>query len=133
MRIGELAYAAGVTSQTIRFYESRGLLPETERGENGYRVYEESALARLRFIASAQAAGLTLSQIRSILDLRDAGNVPCQHVTTLLDTRLADVRTRIRDLTVLQEELEALLNRSRLLDPVDCADQDICQILSPSR
>lgn len=133
MRIGELAESAGVSSQTIRFYERQGLLAEPARGANGYRVYEESAATRLRFIAMAQAAGLTLSQIRSILDLRDQGTTPCQHVTTLLDTRLADVRRRIRDLLTLQTELETLLKRSRLLDPGDCADQDICHILSPSQ
>ena len=133
MRIGELAESAEVSSQTIRFYERQGLLAEPARGANGYRVYDESAATRLRFIAMAQAAGLTLSQIRSILDLRDQGTTPCQHVTTLLDTRLADVRTRIRDLLTLQEELETLLKRSQLLDPGDCADQDICHILSPSQ
>lgn len=133
MRIGELAELAGVSSQTIRFYERQGLLAEAERGVNGYRVYDESAATRLRFIAMAQAAGLTLSQIRSILDLRDQGSTPCQHVTTLLDTKLADVRTRIRNLLTLQAELEALLQRSQLLDPGDCADQDICHILSPSQ
>lgn len=133
MRIGELAESAGVSSQTIRFYERQGLLAEPARGANGYRVYEESAATRLRFIAMAQAAGLTLSQIRSILDLRDQGTTPCQHVTTLLDTKLADVRTRIRNLLTLQAELEALLQRSQLLDPGHCADQDICHILSPSQ
>ena len=132
MRIGELAGAAGVSSQTIRFYEGKGLLPVPERGVNGYRIYDASALRRLRFIAAAQAAGLTLSHIRGILDLRDEGTIPCRHVTTLLDTKLADVRTRIRDLLTLQEELEVLLQRSRLLDPVDCADQDICHILPGS-
>jgi DNA-binding transcriptional MerR regulator len=133
MRIGELAESAGVSSQTIRFYEGKGLLPEAERGANGYRLYDESAATRLRFVALAQAAGLTLSQIRSILDLRDQGTTPCQHVTTLLDTRLTDVRTRIRDLSTLQAELEVLLQRSQRLDPGDCADQDICHILSPSQ
>ena len=83
MLIGELADAVGVTSQAIRFYERKGLLPDAERGANGYRVYDESTLARLRFIDVAQAAGLTLSEIRSIIDLRDDGTVPCAHVATL--------------------------------------------------
>ena len=58
MLIGELADIAGVTCQTVRFYERRGLLPDAERGANGYRVYDEAMLARLRFINVAQAAGL---------------------------------------------------------------------------
>ncbi|GAB2731129.1 heavy metal-responsive transcriptional regulator [Nocardioides pakistanensis] len=132
--IGELADAAGVTSQAVRFYERKGLLPEAERGANGYRVYDESTIARLRFINLAQAAGLTLSEIRSIIELRDDGTVPCAHVVTLIDSKLSDVRARIRHLAALQGELEALLEHSRLLDPADCADDEICHILtSPSK
>ena len=132
MLIGELADVAGVTAQTIRFYEGKGVLPTVERGVNGYRIYDESALTRLRFIAGAQAAGLTLSEIRSILDLRDQGTAPCAHVDALLDTKLADVRARVRNLVALQAELELLLRRSEMLDPADCGHQEICHILSSS-
>ena len=77
MLIGEVADAVGMTTQAIRFYERKGLLPDAERGANGYRVYDEALLTRLRFITVAQAAGLTLAEIRSIIDLRDKGSVPC--------------------------------------------------------
>ena len=130
MLIGELADIAGVTCQTVRFYERWGLLPDAERGANGYRVYDEAMLARLRFINVAQAAGLTLSEIRTIIALRDDGHLPCAHVVTLIDTKLADVRARIKQLAALQTELEALRDHSELLDPADCEDDDICHILS---
>jgi MerR family mercuric resistance operon transcriptional regulator len=83
MLIGELADAAGLPSQTVRFYERRGLLPEPVRGANGYRIYGESTLTRLNFVRTSQAAGLTLAEIGSIIDLRDHGNVPCTHVASL--------------------------------------------------
>lgn len=130
MLIGEVANAAGVPSQTIRFYERKGLLPAPERGANGYRTYDESTLARLRFVQSAQAAGLTLAEIGSIIDLRDDGNVPCAHVATLIYSKLNDVRARIRDLTVLRGELQGVIERSHHLNPADCTDADICHILS---
>ena len=130
MLIGQLADAAGLPTQTIRFYERKGLLPDPERGANGYRQYDESTLTRLRFINVAQAAGLTLSEIRSIIDLRDDGTAPCAHVTALIDSKLSDVRARIAHLAALQAELEALLERSAMLDPGDCGDDDICHILS---
>ncbi|MDO8106402.1 heavy metal-responsive transcriptional regulator [Isoptericola sp. b441] len=130
MLIGELADVAGMTSQAIRFYERKGLLPVADRGANGYRVYDESMLTRLRFITVAQAAGLTLSEIRSIIDLRDDGTVPCAHVVALIDAKLTDVRARIRHLAAMQGELEALLEDSHLLDPADCADDDICHVLT---
>ena len=133
MLIGELADAAGVTSQAVRFYEHKGLLPDAERGANGYRVYDDSMLTRLRFINVAQTAGLTLSEIRSIIDLRDDGTVPCAHVVTLIDSKLAEVRARIRHLAAMEAELEALLERSHLLDPADCADDDICHVITPSK
>jgi MerR family mercuric resistance operon transcriptional regulator len=130
MLIGELADTAGLPSQTIRFYERRGLLPEPVRGANGYRIYDESTLTRLNFIHTAQAAGLTLAEIGSIIDLRDDGNVPCKHVASLLDSKLADVRTRIRSLAALETELEEVIERSHRLDPADCTDADICHILT---
>lgn len=130
MLIGELADTVGLPSQTIRFYERRGLLPEPVRGANGYRIYDESTLTRLNFIHTAQAAGLTLAEIGSIIDLRDDGNVPCTHVASLLDSKLADVRTRIRSLAVLEAELEEVIERSHRLDPADCTDADICHILT---
>jgi len=130
MLIGELADAVGVTSQTVRFYERTGLLPDAERAANGYRVYDESAFARLRFISVAQAAGLTLSEIRSIIDLRDEGTLPCAHTITLIDAKLDEVQARISQLEALQTELEALLERSHQLDPADCVGDDVCHILS---
>jgi len=130
MLIGELADTVGLPSQTIRFYERRGLLPEPERGTNGYRIYDQSTLTRLRFIHTAQAAGLTLAEIGSVIDLRADGNVPCTHVASLIDSKLADVRTRIKSLAVLEAELEEVIERSHRLDPADCTDADICHLLT---
>ncbi len=130
MLIGELADAAGLPSQTIRFYERKGLLPAPERGSNGYRTYDASTLTRLHFVQTAQAAGLTLAEIGSVIDLRDDGNVPCAHVATLIHNKLDDVRGRISDLTILEAELKDLIERGHHLDPADCTDADICHILS---
>jgi len=129
MLIGELADAVGLPTRTVRFYERRGLLPEPNRAPNGYRIYDNATLARLRFIRSAQAAGLTLAEIRSIIEIRDSGAAPCTHVDTLLHTKLTEVRRRCQQLAVLEHELEQLVERSRQLDPADCTEGDVCQIL----
>ncbi len=131
MRIGEVAEAAGVPTQTIRFYERRGLLPPARRGLNGYREYDASVLPRLAFIRSGQAAGLTLVEVGSILDLRRDGAVPCAHVHSLLLTKLSDIRARQRELAELEAELEGLISRSERLDPADCTDVQICHIIAP--
>jgi MerR family mercuric resistance operon transcriptional regulator len=131
MRIGEAADVAGVPAQTIRFYERRGLLPQPPRGANGYREYDASVLARLAFIRSGQAAGLTLVEVASILDLRRDGAVPCAHVHSLLLAKLNDIRARQRELAALEAELEGLISRSDRLDPADCTDAQICHIIAP--
>ena len=109
MLIGELADAVGLPTRTVRFYERRGLLPQPQRAPNGYRVYDDAALSRLRFIRSTQTAGLTLAEIRSIIEISDSGAAPCTHVDALLDTKLTEVRQRRQDLAVLEHELEQLV------------------------
>ncbi|MGV8968391.1 MAG: heavy metal-responsive transcriptional regulator [Cellulomonas sp.] len=133
MLIGELADTVGLNSQTIRFYERQGLLPEPRRESNGYRAYDDSSVTRVLFIRSAQAAGLTLAEIASVVDLRDHGDVPCAHVARLLLSKLDGVRARQAELAALESELERLIARSHHLDPADCTDSDVCHILTGPR
>ncbi len=132
MNIGELSTACDVPTQTIRYYEKRGLLPEPTRQANGYRVYDESGVERLAFIRRAQGAGLTLTEIGGVLDVRAQGQTPCSHVSELLTSKLREVDDRMRELRVLRGELTALIDRGRRLDPADCTDGDICHILGPT-
>ncbi|HEX2894433.1 MAG TPA: MerR family DNA-binding transcriptional regulator [Marmoricola sp.] len=131
MRIGEAAEAAGIATQTIRFYERRGVLPQPPRGPNGYRDYDASVLAQLAFIRSGQSAGLTLVELASILGQRREGAVPCAHVRSLLMTKMKDIRIRQEELAALERELEGLISRSHRLDPADCTDSKICHIIAP--
>ncbi len=133
MLIGELADAAGIPTRTVRFYERTGLLPEPDRADNGYRIYDDATLQRLRFIRSAQTAGLTLAEIRGIIDIRDTGEAPCSHVGQLLSAKLADVQQRRAQLAEMEQELVSLLESSRQLDPADCDDGNICHILHHTR
>lgn len=129
MRIGDLAAAAEIPAETVRYYEKRGLLASPPRSANGYRTYDGTALNQLRFIRTAQAAGLTLAEIRSVIELRNDGTTPCSHVEGLLSDRLAAVRERQRKLAALELELAQLVARSATLDPADCDPDDICHIL----
>jgi MerR family mercuric resistance operon transcriptional regulator len=130
MKIGELATACFIPTQTIRYYERRGLLPPAERGSNGYRYYDESAPDRIRFIQRAQAAGLTLAEIAGVIQVRAQGTAPCQHVDGLLNDKLAEVDQRIGELQQLRGELIELLDRSSRLDPSDCRANEVCHILN---
>ncbi|MGK2928497.1 MAG: heavy metal-responsive transcriptional regulator [Acidimicrobiales bacterium] len=129
MRIGELADHAGVTAKTVRFWESAGLLPDPARTPSGYRDYEPDAVERIAFIRHAQTAGLTLSEIRQVLDISDDGRPPCGHVTDLIHQHLADVDHRIRELTETRHLLGQLAERAAGQDPDDC--DGYCAILEP--
>jgi DNA-binding transcriptional MerR regulator len=108
MRIGEIATASGTTTKTLRFYEHAGLLPAPPRSPAGHRDYPPSTLDRLRFVRTAQTAGLTLAEIAGVLAIRDAGAAPCAHVTELVDRHLDKVRDRIAELRRTETELKRL-------------------------
>ncbi|MCM2394074.1 heavy metal-responsive transcriptional regulator [Streptomyces albipurpureus] len=131
MRIGDLAATSGLTAKTIRFYEQSGLLPEPPRTPGGYRDYPAHSPARLAFIRDAQGAGLTLAEIRSVLVLRDSGQAPCAHVTTLISVRLDDIERRLAELAKTRDALRGLARRAAATDPAACAEDDICTILTP--
>jgi len=129
MRIGELAEAAGTTTKTLRFYEDQGLLPPAERTTAGYRDYSTEALTRVGFIHRGQAAGLTLAQIRQILDIRDNGQAPCGHVRDLLDSRISDIDQQLRQLHDLRDTLAELRTHAEHVEPDTCSPDQVCRYL----
>ncbi|ANP55024.1 DNA-binding transcriptional MerR regulator [Streptomyces griseochromogenes] len=130
MRIGALAAATGITPKTLRFYEQAGLLADPPRTSGGYRDYPAHARARVGFIRSAQAAGLSLAEIRDVLAIRDGGHPPCAHVTELLGRHLADVEHRIAELQATRAVLRELTRTASATDPATCTESDICRILA---
>jgi MerR family copper efflux transcriptional regulator len=134
MRIGELASRSGLSTKTIRYYESIGLIPAPERLPSGYRDYEESALDALAFVRAAQAVGLSLGEIRGIVALRDEGQVPCGYVVELLRARSAELDRRIAELRALRGELRRLVEQAEHLDPAECDPRAICHVIGrPTR
>ena len=129
MRIGELAHLSGVPTKTIRYYEEIGVLPDPTRAPNGYRAYERDAVDRLRFVRDAQATGLTLTEIASILGLRDQGASTCDHVTGLLEQHLDDLDRHIAALRRTRAQRAARTERAKGLDPADCTDPHRCQTI----
>jgi MerR family transcriptional regulator, copper efflux regulator len=132
MLVGELARRSGVAAKTLRYYEAIGVLPAPARTPAGYRDYDESALDRLTFIRSAQAAGLTLAEIREIVRIRSQGVAPCTHVRALLEDKAAAVRRQVTELQALQRDLDRLRARAERVDPAECAPASICDVLVPA-
>ena len=105
MRIGELGKKADCLVQTVRFYESEGLLPEPARSEGNFRLYDEVHLQRLLFIRRCRAKDMMLDEIRQLLNLRDRPELGCGEVNALVDAHIAQVRTKMKELRALEREL----------------------------
>lgn len=129
MRIGELAEQTGTTAKTLRFYEEQGLLLTADRTPSGYRDYAPDAVARIDFVHRGQAAGLTLAQIRQILDIRDSGHAPCEHVRDILDARLAEIEQQITQLTALRDTITELRHDAAQPNPDSCSADQVCRYL----
>lgn len=108
--IGELALRTGTKVQTIRYYESIGLMPEPNRSSGNQRLYSESHLARLGFIRHARELGFPLDAIRALLRLTDQPEMSCANVDEIARAQLSAVRTRIARLQLLETELERMLS-----------------------
>lgn len=105
MQIGELAQQAGVSVQTVRFYERRKLLPAPVRKPSGYREFGENELQQLRFIRQAKSLGFALDEIREIIRSRGRGQCPCTDVISMAERHLREVSEQIDKLQKFKEEL----------------------------
>jgi MerR family transcriptional regulator, copper efflux regulator len=109
LRSGALARASGVSSDTLRYYERRGLLPRPPRDPSGYRRYPPEAVQRVIVIQRALDAGFSLAELSRILKQRDAGGAPCREVFAIAVARLQDLDDRIATLIDLRDRLGKLM------------------------
>lgn len=114
MRIGDIAQATGISRDTLRFYEKRGLLTARRSG-NGYRDYPPEAVQWLTYIRMAQSLGFTLAEIEADLPLLAAPDGASDAIRAALQAKLAEIDRRIDGLAALRAQLAA-----RLADGTDC-------------
>src|SRR6266849_3479018 len=127
LTIGQIASAAHVNIQTIRYYERRGLFPTPRRTPAGYRQYAEDAVARLRFIKHAQELGFSLQEVQELLALRVRHGAACDVVERKTRQKIAVVQQRIRDLQRMKRTLERLAAACAVRRPTD--DCPILEVL----
>lgn len=108
MRIGELAKAARIPEKTIRYYESVGLIAATRRETNGYRQYQQRDLDNLVFIRRCRELGISLQDIKQLVDLQANTGAPCQSVDKIINNQLDKVRHTLKELKALERTLSAL-------------------------
>ena len=106
--VGRLATDTGIKAVTIRYYEKIGLLPKASRSESGYRLYTEADHSRLLFIRRSRGLGFSLDDIRELLSLADRQQESCAGVDAKVEQQLEQVRSRLKDLRAMEQELERL-------------------------
>lgn len=113
LRSGELARLTGVSRDTLRAYERRGLLPRQSRTESGYRRYGDAAVHRVRVIRAALSIGFSVAELSEIFAARDRGLAPCRRVhalaidkATRLETRITEMQELLRSLKLAIEDWE---------------------------
>jgi MerR family mercuric resistance operon transcriptional regulator len=116
MKIGDLARAAGIGVETVRYYQRRQLVRVPVKPAGATRTYAAADLARLRFIRRAQALGLSLSEIRALLRL---SRTDCEDAQAVARTKLTLVRDKLADLQRLAETLESVLAQCARRDSSD--------------
>lgn len=110
LKIGQVSAISGLPIKTIRYYEEIGLLSTSvERSAVGYRLFGESVFNRLDFIKRAQSLGLSLNEIRELLQIRDRGQLPCHEVKHHLELKLEKINNQIQALETLKAELQQIL------------------------
>ncbi len=108
MRTSEVASRAGVTVQTLRYYERRGILPEPERSGAGYRAYDAQAVRTVRFVKGAQRLGFSLEEIDSLLELANGGPRNCDAAKAMASEKVAQLEAKIASLAAMAASLQQL-------------------------
>jgi len=117
MKVAQLALAAGVSADTVRFYTREGLLKPARDPANGYQEYGSDDLSRLRFARKARQLGFTLREVAEILQHADHHESPCPLVRDLFAKRLLDVEHQLRELQQLRSRMQhALVNWETMPD-----------------
>ena len=128
--IGQLASEAGVSTDTIRYYERIRLMPRPSRNNSGYRIYNLDSVTRLAFIHKAQVLGFSLEEIKDVLDLRGTGKLPCDSVIQMAESRLFDVEQKLATLSSLRDSLKKNLRRWKRQRSTDaCAASQFCNLI----
>lgn len=109
--IGQVARRVGLKPSAVRYYERHRIIPPAQRLPNGYRVYDAETLRWLSFVRRAQGFGMSLENVKELLQIASHGRTPCERVRQLARQHVSEIDQSIRDLRTLKGQLELLLRR----------------------
>jgi DNA-binding transcriptional MerR regulator len=110
LRSAELALLCGLSTDTLRHYERKGIL-RAGRSANGYREYPPQSADRIRLVQNALSVGFTLDELARLLKIREKGGAPCHEVRALAAAKLKDLEDQLRGLSALRAELRRMLGQ----------------------
>lgn len=129
LHVTELARRANVTAATVRYYARSGLLHPGREPGNGYRCFSDGDVQRIALIRRAQALGLTIRDIKVILDSADQGEVPCDDVRTLVKRRLSGIRNQIAELEAKEARICHVISTWDTFDEPTPVDGELCPLI----
>lgn len=133
LKIGEVASASGLAVKTVRYYDEIGLLaPTVARSQSGYRLFTSQVLNRLAFIKRSQSLGLSLNEVRQILEVHDQGQLPCGEMKLHLEAKVEEINRQIEALMLLKSELSGILSGWQEVTDGDRVPQTICPNIQSS-
>ncbi|MEX0915798.1 MAG: MerR family transcriptional regulator [Wenzhouxiangellaceae bacterium] len=129
LHVAELARKANVTPATVRYYARTGLIHSGRESDNGYRCFSTSDMRRIAFIRRAKALGLTIGDIKAILDTSDQGEVPCDEVKLMVERRLTRVRAHIAELEEKEARIRRAISTWERMDEPAPANGELCPLI----
>lgn len=130
LSISALAKSAGVTAKTLRYWEGIGLLPRANRTHTGYRVFAPDAVRYINFILKAKTVGLTLSEMKKVIEVAHDGGNPCPEVMQWLDDKDKALERQIHSLRTLRQRLRRFRRLCSSNDVFTCArEKELCCLI----
>jgi DNA-binding transcriptional MerR regulator len=127
LRAGEVASAVGVNTETLRYYERRGIIPKPDRTLGGHRLYDEDTVTILRVIKAAQRLGFSLDEVAELLEAGRHHHGAPAGLQSRAEAKLIEINEKIADLEVIRESLIAA-REAGCDDLVQCAEEECCPI-----
>lgn len=127
--VSELAGRAEVTPDTVRHYVHIGMLRPERNPHNGYKLFSDVDVTRLRFIRQAQGLGFTLAEIAEILGHSTNGNSPCPQVREVMQRRIVENKAKLKELNTLQKRMEDALKRWETMPNGQPDGDSVCHLI----
>ncbi len=129
LRVADVARHAGVTPATVRYYSRIGLLHPRREPDNDYRLFTEDDLHRVTFTRQAQALGLTIGDVKEILELIEEGESPCLQVRAMVARRLSAINVQLDELKATDARIRRAMTVWRELSIDEAAGDEFCPLI----